>query len=199
MFIQLVQEIMALGWLDWVVTLTALVYVVLSARNNAWCWPFGIVSCALWAYAAYGYGLYSDVLLQVFYVVMGFWGLYNWQKGSQEGGVMPISRMRKQDHLLYLVIGVAGGMLLGYLFSHTTAAATYWDAFTTSFSVLATIMLVRRQLENWYYWFVIDLAYAGLYYSRGAVLFALLMVIYTVIVVYAYYTWREQLKERSFI
>ena len=64
MFPQLVQEIMALGRLDWVVTLTALVYVVLSARNNAWCWPFGIVSCALWAYVSYGYGLYSDVLLQ---------------------------------------------------------------------------------------------------------------------------------------
>ncbi|MGH1434457.1 MAG: nicotinamide riboside transporter PnuC [Lewinella sp.] len=195
MFPQLVQEIMALGRLDWVVTLTALVYVVLSARNNAWCWPFGIVSCALWAYVSYGYGLYSDVLLQVFYVAMGFWGLYNWQRGSEEGGVMRISRMKKEDHLLYLVVGIAGGLLLGYLFSYTNAEATYWDAFTTSFSVLATIMLVRRQLENWYYWFVVDLAYAGLYYSRGAVLFALLMVIYTVIVVYAYYTWRKQVKE----
>jgi nicotinamide mononucleotide transporter len=189
---QLVQEILALGWLDWIVTLTALVYVILSARNNSWCWPFGIVSCALWACASYGYGLYSDVLLQIFYVVMGFLGLYNWQKGSEEGGAMPISRMEVKDHLVYLVIGILGGGVLGYLFSNTTAAATYWDAYTTIFSVLATVMLVRRQLENWGYWVLIDLAYAGLYYSRGAMLFAVLMAVYTIIAVYAYRAWKRQ-------
>ena len=112
---------------------------------------------------------------------------------------MRILRMKKEGLLLYLVVCIAGGMLLGYLVCDTTSAATYWDAFTTSFSVLATIMLVRRQLENWFYWFFIDLAYAGLYYSRGAVLFALLMVIYTVIVIYAYRTWKRQLNGDFFI
>ncbi|WP_367388058.1 nicotinamide riboside transporter PnuC [Lewinella sp. LCG006] len=196
MLTQLVQEIAALGWLDWIVTITALIYVVLSAKNNPWCWPFGIVSCTLWAYASYGYGLYSDVLLQIFYVVMGFWGWYNWQKGSAQGGAMPISRMTPTAHLLYISVGIVAGGLLGYLFSNTNAAATYWDAFTTTFSVLATVMLVRRQLENWAYWIVIDLAYAGLYYSRGAVLFALLMMVYTIIAVYAFDTWKEQYKRQ---
>lgn len=189
---QLAEEVLALGWLDWIVTLTALVYVVLSARNNSWCWPFGIVSCTLWAYASYGYGLYSDVLLQVFYVATGFWGWYNWQKGNAQGGAIPISRMTPKAHLWYISVGIVAGGLLGYLFSNTAAAATYWDAYTTIFSVLATVMLVRRQLENWGYWVIIDLAYAGLYYSRGAVLFALLMIIYTLIAGYAYRTWWRQ-------
>lgn len=196
---QLLQDIQALGWLDWIVTLTALVYVVLSARNNSWCWPFGIVSCALWAYASYGYGLYSDVLLQLFYVIMGFWGLYNWQKGGEGGTPVAISSMPFRAHLIYLVTGLAGGLLLGYLFSHTNAEATYWDALTTVFSVLATFMLVRRQLENWWYWIVVDLVYSGLYYSRGAVLFAVLMVVYTLIAVYAYRNWQREMKSNSVI
>lgn len=196
---QLLQEITALGWLDWIVTLTALVYVILSARNNIWCWPFGILSCALWAYVSYGYRLYSDVLLQIFYVVMGFWGLYNWQRGGENGQAVPITRMPLREHLIYLLIGGIGGLLLGHLFSYTSAEASYWDAYTTVFSVLATVMLVGRRLENWLYWIAIDLAYAGLYYSRGALLFGVLMVVYTLIAVYAYRKWRSDTFQSSLI
>jgi len=43
-FIKILQEAAALGWIDWTVTVTALVYVVLAARQNVWCWVWGIVS-----------------------------------------------------------------------------------------------------------------------------------------------------------
>lgn len=196
---QLLQDIQALGLLDWVVTLTALIYVILSARNHPACWPFGIVSCALWAYASYAYyGLYADALLQVFYVVMGFVGLYAWLRGGKSEeqvgksvAILPISKASPDQHLIYISVALVLGLLFGYLFSHTSAAATYYDSLTTSFSVVATVLLVRRRLYNWLYWIIIDLAYAGLYYSRGAILFALLMLVYTVIAYFAYRHWRK--------
>jgi nicotinamide mononucleotide transporter len=213
---QFLQDIQSLGLLDWVVTITALIYVVLSARNNPLCWIFGIISCALWAYASYAYyDLYADALLQVFYVVMGFLGLYNWQQGRKAlakdspqtpdqpddqqdaPAALAISRATPRQHLLYLSIGLASGLFFGYAFSHTTAAATYYDALTTSFSIVATLMLVRRNIENWLYWIVIDIAYAGLYYSRGAMLFALLMITYTVIAFFAYRHWRRLMGEEE--
>ena len=49
------------------------------------------------------------------------------------------------------------------------------DAFTTIFSIIATFFLVRRKLDNWMYWVMIDAVYVYLYASRGAFLFALLM------------------------
>ena len=195
MFEQLSQDLLALGPIDWVVTLTALVYVILSARNNPWCWPFGIISCALWAYASFfQYDLYLDALLQIFYVVMGFIGLHQWLRGGADGGVLPITHMKLKEHLWVVGLGVASGLFFGYAFSHTSAAATYWDALTTSFSILATILLVRRQLENWLYWIAIDIAYSGLYYSRGALLFALLMLLYVVIASLAYRSWSKAVK-----
>lgn len=194
---QFLQDLAALGWLDWTVTITALIYVVLSARNSPWGWPFGIVSCALWGYASFfEYDLYLDAILQLFYVVMGFIGLNAWLRGGAAGGVLPISRTTPTQHAWVLAIGLLSGLLFGYAFSHTAAAATYWDAFTTTFSILATVLLVRRQLENWLYWIVIDLAYVGLYFSRGAILFALLMVIYVIIAAFAYRSWSKQLPKQ---
>ena len=135
---QFIQDLQSLGLIDWVVTLTALIYVVLSARNNPLCWVFGIISCALWAYASYVYyDLYADALLQVFYVVMGFVGLYNWQNGQAkqedtldsplpETTSLAINHASVQQHVTYITIGLASGLLFGYAFSYTAAAATYY-------------------------------------------------------------------------
>jgi len=188
------QEAAALSPVDWIATITAIIYVILAARENSWCWFWGIISCSLWAYASFAfYELYLDAILQVFYVVMSFLGLYRWKKGgSGEQQDRPITRLSQRQHLYYIGGGSILALLFGYAFSeYTPAAATYWDAFTTIFSVLATFMLVNKRLDNWAYWVIIDLAYAGLYASRGAYLFALLMLAYTIIAAVAFYRWLQ--------
>lgn len=187
------QEAAALSPVDWIATITAIIYVILAARENVWCWFWGIVSCSLWAYASFVfYELYLDAMLQIFYVAMAFLGLYRWKGGGGEKENRSITRLSNTQHTYYIIGGSALALLFGYAFSeYTPAAATYWDAFTTVFSVLATFMLVNKRLDNWAYWVVIDLAYAGLYASRGAYLFALLMLAYTIIAAVAFYRWLQ--------
>ena len=196
-FQNILAEAAALSWVDWVVTVTALIYVVLAARENVWCWFWGIISCSLWAYASFTfYDLWLDALLQLFYVAMGFAGIYQWRYGRSAGGDLPVSRMSGRSHGVVLAGGGALAWLFGALFDeYTPAAATYLDAVTTVFSVIATFLLVRKRLENWLYWVAIDGLYSYLYFSRGAYLFALLMVLYTGIALFAYFRWRRS--ERS--
>lgn len=190
----IVQQALALGWVDWTVTITALVYVFLAARQRISAWWWGIVSCGLWAYASFAfYQLYLDALLQLFYVGMGFVGLYQWRYGKQ-GRELPVSRMKQSDQLIVLIAGTTLAIPFGYFFdNYTQAAATYWDAFTTVFAVLATILLVQKKLENWLYWVVIDAIYVGLYASRGAFLFSVVMIVYVIIAGRAFYSWRREL------
>ena len=182
-----------LSWVDWVVTLTALLYVVLAARENIWCWFWGIISCSLWAYASFAfYNLWLDALLQLFYVTMSFVGIYQWKFGGQAKKVLSVSRMTLAEHLWVIIPGVFLAWIFGRLFDQfTQAAATYLDAITTVFSIITTFLLVRKKLENWLYWIVIDLLYAYLYFSRGAYLFAILMLVYTGIALTAYFSWQK--------
>ncbi len=192
-----------LHWAEWSAVVTALVYVGLAARSSAWCWPFGFVSAVLWAWTTYAlYGLVSDALLQVFYAVMAVVGWWQWQHGrttaSGRTAQLPITTLPLRAHLLWSGLAAALALVLGFGFSYlATAVATYPDAFTTTFSVLATFLLIRRKLENWLYWVVVDLAYGWLYFSRGAVLFGLLMVVYVGMAVYGYVTWRRGYKGRD--
>ncbi|MDP4712271.1 MAG: nicotinamide riboside transporter PnuC [Saprospiraceae bacterium] len=189
----LLRQLLDLSWIDWSATLLALVYVILAARQRAIAWIFGIVSCSLWAYASFFfYQLYLDALLQLFYVGMGFWGWFSWRKNKTSGGNLSIATLPWQQHLWIITAGTLIGLLFGYFFAAwTPAAATYPDALTTIFALFATLMQVRKILENWLYWIVIDAAYAWLYGSRGAWLFMLLMVVYVAIATIAWWQWQK--------
>jgi len=194
-FSQIIAEAAALSWVDWAATITAIFYVVLAARENIGGWVWGIISCSLWAYASFAfYDLWLDALLQIFYVAMGFAGLYRWKFGNKDQETLRITRMWWVHHLHVVLIGGLMAFFFGYFFDeYTPAAATYLDAFTTVFSVITTFILVQKKLENWLYWIVVDATYAYLYFSRGAYLFALLMVAYTIIAAIAFFNWRQRM------
>lgn len=187
-------ETLALHPAEIVATVTAIIYLILAAKENIWCWFFGIISCSFWAWAAYFlYNLQIDSLLQIFYVVISFWGLYQWKFGSQEKKELLITRFSLGQHAATIGVGLLLSGIVGWLYAnYTTAAATYLDAFTTVFSVLVTFMVIHKKLENWLYWIVIDLVYVYLYWGRGGYLFSLLFVIYIIIAFFGWLEWQKK-------
>lgn len=196
---EIIKQAQGFSWVDWVTTITAIIYVVLAARENIWCWFWGIISCSLWAYASFFfYDLWMDALLQIFYIVMAFIGLYQWKFSRQSETIRPTTRLSSREHLLYWSAVLPTSFLFGYFFAHyTSAAATYADAFTTVLSVAATIMLVQKKLETWLYWILANGLYIWIYSRQGAYLFALLMIVYVIIAADGYFRWRTQMKNTS--
>ncbi len=182
-----------LHWTETAAVLLGIVYVVLAARGSKWCWPPGIASCALWAWATFNlYQLWVDALLQLFYVGMGFLGWYNWTRGQGSDEEHPIRSMSCAEHLGVWGIGLPLALCFGWFFDTWTPAAASWlDAFTTVFAVLATWLVVEKRLENWLYWILVDSLYVYLYARQGAWLFMLLMAAYTLIAVSGWFRWRR--------
>ena len=117
-------------------------------------------------------------------------------KGSKQNDELQISTLNTNQHLLLISGGLVLSFLVGYFFAeYTGAAATNLDALTTVFSIIATFMVVRKILENWIYWIVVDAVYVYLYFTRGSVLFTLLMVIYTVIAIFGYLEWKKKIAQ----
>jgi nicotinamide mononucleotide transporter len=180
--------------LDWAITITALAYVFLAARERPACWLFGIVSSGLWAWADfYRYNLWVDGLLQVFYVFMGFAGLYAWLFAAQKTGEkLAIQRMPLRQHGYLILLGLALALVLGFLFKkYTPTSFPYADAFITAFSVIATFLTIKKVVESWLYWIVFDALAVGLFWAKDAVLVALVMVVYTGMAVYGWRQWKR--------
>ena len=187
--------IAALSWIEIWAVITGLIYVILAAREQIWCWFFGIISSALSIYLFYTGQLYAESILYVYYVVAGFYGWYAWKGRSKESVATPplqIHTWTVRNHLLALFIGSLLSLILAWgLARYTDAQIPLLDSFTTIFSFIATYMVTRKVLENWLYWIVIDIVTSGMYFYRGFYLYALLMVVYTLIAAIGYYQWKR--------
>lgn len=175
-------------------TALALLYVVLAARDSVWCWPPAFASSCLMAYRVFtAYGLYFDAALNVFYAAMAVVGLLRWTRGgAHEAAAAPITSMSWREHAAWIGGGaVVVAVCVVLAEAYTAAALPLPDATTTVYSVIGTVLLVERRLENWLYFVAMDAVYVWLYLERGSALFAGLFAVYTVLAVIGYLSWRR--------
>ena len=103
---------------------------------------------------------------------------------------------------VWMLTGMTAALVLGFFMSQIhlwlpeyfpkEAEFPYTDALTTTFSVIATILLIKRKLECWLFWFVVDVLAIYIYYQRGIYLVSLEYFIFLCIVVYGYINWRQE-------
>lgn len=188
------------SFVEWLGLLTGIIYIILSARNQISCWLFGIISCTCIAYHDFfgGIKLYSDGVLQIFYVLMGFYGIYQWRRRSIKSDIEMQSQSNLKLHILVVVGSAFASLLYGFLMNEfTDAAFPYIDAFTTFFSIAATFLLAYRMISAWVYFVIIDLIMSLLYFNRGSDLYGVLYLIFTIVALYAIWNWTSLEKSRE--
>jgi nicotinamide mononucleotide transporter len=181
------------GWEACAVIL-AISYLLLAAKENIFCWYCALISTAIYTFLFWDVSLLMESALNVYYMVMAIYGWYLWKFGGDGHDGIAIRTLQKKHHFLIialvLLVSAISGSLLG---EHTNAAWPFIDSFTTWSSVVTTIMVAKKVLENWVYWFVIDAISIPLYIDRGLYLTAILFACYLVIVVLGYLNWRKRL------
>ena len=170
----------------------SILYVVLAAKENIWCWGAGAISVSLYIYICFFAQLYPETGLQVFYLCMAFYGYYNWNKKEQS---LQIIEWNISKHFAVLILGAILTFLMGFYFAtYTNAKMPIVDSFTTVFSIFATYMVAKKILGNWLYWIVIDAVSVYLYFSRDLHLTSLLFMTYTIIAIFGYFSWMKKMK-----
>jgi nicotinamide mononucleotide transporter len=154
-------------------------YVVLTVRESIWCWPTGIVNAAMYMVVFFESRLYADMALQVMYVALSIYGWHEWLHGGTNHGALKVSRAPRVVLAFLALAGLAGSLLLGrFLSTATDAALPFWDSATTSFSLVAQVMLTRKWIENWWLWIAVDLVYLGMYCDQRLYVTAVLYVVF---------------------
>ena len=171
----------------------SILYVVLAVKESILCWGAAAISVILYIYICYTAQLYPETGLQVFYLLMAFYGYHQWNKNDS---TLKIQQWTTTKHLLILLLGALLTFLMGFYFTiYTNAAMPLVDSFTTVFSVFATYMVTKKVLGNWLYWIVIDAVSVYLYFSRDLHLTSLLFIVYTVIAIFGYFSWLKRNNE----
>lgn len=188
--------------------LLSVVYVVLAAHNNRWCWPAAFFSTAIFAVIFFDVKLLMDSALQIYYLFMAVYGWWQWRQGNEyddtniqlsiKDKTKPISKKSLKFHGFFAVVLTAVSLAWGwFMANYTDAAFPYLDTFTTVFAVFATYLVAERILENWVYWIVIDFVSIYLYISKGLMPTAALFCFFVVIAFYGYLIWKKQYNQQQ--
>ena len=181
------------NWFEIVAALLAIAYLLLAMRQDARCWIAWIISSLMYLFVMYSAGLYMEAGLQIFYLLMGFYGLYQWQYKLANNEALKIKVWPITTHMMCLTTLFLLVLTSGYILSNNTdAASPYIDAFTTWGAIIASYMVAKKILENWIYWFVVDFVSVFLFVSRELYPTALLFCLYLVLVIFGYRSWKNE-------
>ena len=169
--------------------------VWLAAKDNVWNWPIGIANSVFFLFLFFTAGLYANSALQIFYVVIGFYGWYEWLRGGEEKTELNISRTPRSALPYLIAAGLIGTIVLTIVLDRLAGStAPLWDGLTTALSLVAQYMLARKWLENWWVWISADVIYIVLYAYTGLILTSVLYVVFLTMCVIGYRHWRRTLR-----
>jgi nicotinamide mononucleotide transporter len=194
--------------LEFWATLTGGIAVVLSARENVWSWIVGLVNVSLAFLMFYQAQLYPDMFLQVFFFTTNLIGFYLWKypapakaNANQE---LKITRMDKGHYLLFV-----GGVTLATLamgkFSanlhelfpslfYLPSSFPYLDSFVLTASIATTFLMMRKKVETWWMWLVIDIISTYIYYQKDIKVYSMLYLVFCFIATYGAIAWTRKFK-----
>jgi nicotinamide mononucleotide transporter len=179
-------------WIEWVAAIAGAVSVYLSARQKILSWPTAIVNVSLYTFVFYESGLYSDMGLQVVYLILSVYGWYQWLHGGAHRTALRVSRASARVWLISAAAAMVFWLgLARYTSTLPGVALPYLDSGLTTLSLVAQWMMTRKILENWMLWIIADIIYVPMYVSKDLYVTAGLYAVFLVLAVMGLMQWRR--------
>ena len=144
---------------------TGLLYLYFSINQKIWLWPLGIITSIFYVYIFYNSKLYADMGLNFYYVLISFYGWYNWIFGEKTKDTKQIQVTKLNFSgwiyttvsiiILWVILAIVL-LKIPVLIDIPPSDLPYWDSFTTAASIVATYLLARKKIEQWILWIIID-------------------------------------------
>ncbi|AEH01087.1 nicotinamide riboside transporter PnuC [Lacinutrix sp. 5H-3-7-4] len=174
--------------------------VVFAKRENILVYPTGLVATIITVYIFLHDELMGDMMLNFYYSVMSIYGWWNWSRKKEDKYVVPISRTNNKEKaigFLMFLITMVVTYFVYKAYGTTIDSSNYIDIFTSGVFFTAMWFMANKKLENWTLWIFADLITVPLYAYRGWGMFSLQYLIFTILAIQGYLTWKKSLNKQK--
>lgn len=175
-------------------------YTILAGKGKISCYFFGLAGTMCYAYISYKNQLYGNLFLYMcYYFPMQILGIFKWKKHLNKKSREIIKTCLKvHEKLLYFICASAGSIILGLILKHTGDLTPFIDATTAVFSIAGLLLTVKRCIEQWDIWTVVNGLSVIMWiqaYLNGSNCFAtiLMWITYLILGLYFLYNWKKEL------
>lgn len=190
-----------LTFIEAIAAVFGLLAVYWNAKQNIYCWPAGLIQVILYVFVFYNSFLYSDFILHIIYIGLQIGGWYHWLNGgnpNDSDSTLKVTTYSTSNFILWLLLGTIITAAWGtFMQLQTQADFPYGDAFTTAFSLIAYWFMIKKKLETWYLWIVVDIVAIPIYLYKGLYITATLYTVFLTICVMGLLDWRKDYLENT--
>ncbi len=192
----------AVTWLEVIAFVLALANIACNVYEIHWGWPLTIIASVLYAWLFYASKLYGEASVNVFFAVAALWGWWQWLRGHRAGSSAPlqIAQLDARGVAITAVGWAVTWLACALLLRTITDSDVPWaDGFVTAGSVVGTVLLGRKFIENWPIWLIVNAASVALFAYKGLTLTVVLYVIFFGLAIWGWIGWRERLARSEMV
>ena len=175
-------------------------YTILAGKGKISCYIFGLTGTMCYAWISWQNHLFGNLMLYIlYYFPMQIIGIFKWKKhlNNKTGEIIKTSINNKTAYFLVTVIAA---IVFAYILNLLHDANPVIDSITTTFSITGLIFTIKRAIEQWYLWAIVNALSVIMWveaYFNGSNCFAtiLMWIIYFILAIYFLYNWKKELRK----
>ena len=175
-------------------------YTFLAGKGLPICYLFGVTGSSFYGFLAFQNALWGNLLLYLgYYVPMQILGYFRWNKNLKDSQKEIVKIVLPKKELFYLLIilsllSIATYFILVY-FKDTHPLL---DSVTTVFSIGGMYLTVRRAVEQWIFWMVVNTLSLAMWINvamNGARVYSTIAMwaVYLFLAIYFYREWYKEI------
>ena len=196
-----------LSYVEFIATFFGLFSIWLATKQVIWTWSTGLINIASSFIIFYQVQLYSDMFLQVYFFITNIYGWVIWKKQFQEN--RPVTVLSGKARILLFVLIIVSTIAFGILvknihllfpkvFIHP-ASLPFIDTFIAVASIIGTILLAKRIVDNWALWLIVDIICVFVYAFKNIIFISLEYAVFCLLACLGLFSWLKSIRMKEFI
>ncbi len=178
-----------------------ILYSTMAGKGKISCYLFGLMGTSFYSYLSLKNSLYGNLLLYVcYYFPMQLWGIFAWKKHLKTTTKEIIkAKLSSPERLRLFLLAALLCVFAILILKYFKDSRPVFDGITTVLSILGMYLTVKRCIEQWIIWMIVNGLSALMWLSlivNGTKAYStfIMWAVYLILAVYFYIVWRKELK-----
>ena len=134
-----------------------ILYTIIAGKGKISCYFFGLMGSGCYVYLSAFSHLWGNALLYLaYYIPMQIHGIFAWKSNLNNDFEIKKTGMTGKQKLKFLVTGILGSILTALILYFMNDKNPVIDGITTFLSILGMYCTVKRFLEQWIIWIIVN-------------------------------------------
>ena len=186
--------------INFISAVCGVICIFFTAKANISNFVFATVNTIVYAVYLVYWHIWGTAALEIlFYIPMNFISWYFWAKHRDEEITQKTKarKLKAIHNVICAVIVISGAVIYHFILVRIGGEVAWFDAFTLSIGIIATILELLRLREQYVWWIITDIVSVGMYIAHFDAVYLTKRSIYLIMAVIGLVNWAKLNKVRN--